>query len=816
MKRFSIFCAALFAAATSFAAVTYELNGGVTNDEGWLNKGDMWETFKVDAGTTSLATLDELKAAGDASLATICTPLGATQCQAILDNEKWDWLEAYIMTVQNADAAATVLAEGTSSAGWRYAMAAFFLESKRASWPVSADFSQAGKYEAFQPAWGHAFANPTEPTGEWVLNAPYKEGETFFGWYWNADFSGEKVTVINAESNGTLYAKFGEYVPTIAEVKALEQDVETTVAGVVTFINGKNVYIQDATGGLLLYMAATPTFAVSQNVVVKGKTTIYGGAPELTGVTEVSAEAGVMPDPIKFESLTTLVNDTELKYFGQLVTVPGVVITEYDSYNNPTVSDGMNAAKCYKMVLDPVEFPIGTKLTLTAIAAYYNGFQFVGDVAGLQKAIAGVKDTYAYPQRAGKYNLENQWVISVVEENYAANKPGGTGFVRGMAAKDGIMYFINRETESIVRVDGATGNMLDPIKITGDHLFQVENVDEGTGETSWGDGVTLKFNDIKFDSEGNCLISGCITSQNQHFMVYVVDLETGEAELIIDEKLGDNPDYAEIACRFDAFGVNGDVYGNACIMAADATGTFNSYRWLIEDGEVGQGEMISLLIDAESDKSLLINAQGELVGGWGTAPQIFPQDEYGALFYVDGFNTLPTLIDEGGMLVEDFIKCPAGTALWNNEGDTTKLHQGLNGLQEFQVGDEYFMVMIATHTPSAPPSAFGLYKFADEARSFDGLEPLWYFPNNGLGAATNGCRTAVPSVEVDGNTATIYLYANDNGYGVYKFIVDPNYNPGTGVENVEVELGARKMIENGQVIILKNGVKYNVLGAEVK
>ena len=809
MKRFSIFFAALFAAATSFAAVTYELNGGVTNDDGWLNKNDMFQACMADCGVTTLANLDDLKAAGDGSLATICTPL--SDVSGMMNLEKWDWLEAYIMNVQNNEAGATALVEGTSSAGWRYAVAAFFLEMKRASWPVSADFSQAGKYEAFQPAWGHAYANPTEPTGEWVLNAPYKEGETFFGWYWNADFSGEKVTVINAESNGTLYAKFGEYVPTIAEVKALEQDVETTVAGVVTFINGKNVYIQDATGGLLLYMAATPTFAVSQNVVVKGKTTIYGGAPELTGVTEVSAEAGVMPDPIKFESLTTLVNDTELKYFGQLVTVPGVVITEYDSYNNPTVSDGMNAAKCYKMVLDPVEFPIGTKLTLTAIAAYYNGFQFVGDVAGLQKAIAGKKDTYAYPQRHGKYNLENQWVISVVEENYAANKPGGTLFVRGMAAKDGIMYFINRETESIVRVDGATGNMLDPIKITGENLFLVENED-GT----WGDGVTLKYNDIKFDSEGNCLISGCITSQNQHFMVYVVDLETGEAELIIDEKLGDNPDYAEIACRFDAFGVNGDVYGNACIMAADATGTFNSYRWLIEDGEVGQGEMISLLIDAESDESLLINSQGELVAGWGTAPQIFPQDEYGSIFYVDGFNTLPTLIDEGGMLVEDFIKCPASTALWNNPGDTTKLAQGLNGIQEFQVGDEYFMVMIATHTPSAPPSAFGLYKFADEARSFDGLEPLWYFPNNGLGSAPNGCRTAVPSVEVDGNTATIYLYANDNGYGVYKFIVDPNYNPGTGVENVEVELGARKMIENGQVIILKNGVKYNVLGAEVK
>ena len=128
MKRFSIFCAALFAAATSFAAVTYELNGGVTNDYGWLNKGDMFKACMEDAGITTLASLDELKSKGEASLATICTPLGTAQCQAILDSEKWDWLEAYIMNHQNADAAATVLTEGAASAGWRYAIAAFFLE----------------------------------------------------------------------------------------------------------------------------------------------------------------------------------------------------------------------------------------------------------------------------------------------------------------------------------------------------------------------------------------------------------------------------------------------------------------------------------------------------------------------------------------------------------------------------------------------------------------------------------------------------------------------------------------------------------------
>ena len=134
-------------------------------------------------------------------------------------------------------------------------MAAFFLEGKRGAWPVSADFSVAGKVEAFQSAWKHGFANPTEPTAEFVLNAPYLEGKTFDGWYAAADFSGNKVTTVNAETTGTLYAKWVDYVATIAEVRALENDTEAKTSGVVNFISGKNVYIQDATGGLLVYTA---------------------------------------------------------------------------------------------------------------------------------------------------------------------------------------------------------------------------------------------------------------------------------------------------------------------------------------------------------------------------------------------------------------------------------------------------------------------------------------------------------------------------------------------------------------------------------
>ena len=292
-------------------------------------------------------------------------------------------------------------------------------------------------------------------------------------------------------------------------------------------------------------------------------------------------------------------------------------------------------------------------------------------------------------------------------------------------------------------------------------------------------------------------------------MVYEVDLETGAATEVINERLADNPDFEGVTARFDAMGVNGDIRGNACIMAACAGGGLDVVRWLIEDGVAQPGELISMLFNAKTDDYLY-----ESITGWGTAPQIFPQDEIGSLFYVDGNTATPMLIDENGMLIEDLIKCPAGVNVWNNPGDTISLRGDLCGLQEFQIGDEYFFIMIATHTVSDVPQAFALYKFKDEARSFDGLEPLWYFPAKGLGSASNGVRTAVPTVEVNGNKATIYLYAQNNGYAVYEFV---NTDLPEGVENVETEtIKAQKLIENGQVFIIKNGVKYNVLGVTVK
>ena len=828
MKRLSIFFAALFVAVSSFAAVTYELNGGVTNDYGWASKSEMFKAFTEDGGLTGMQTLEEYMAMTD-PYTPYCGKLTVQHMQtafALEDGAKWGWLKAYLQKIhaeQTADGA-SALDDAVTAAAWRFSVTAFFVEGQRTSWPKSANFAQAGKLAAYQPTWKHGFVNPTEPTEKVALNAPYFEGESFLGWYWEADFSGAKVDSIDATSTGTLYAKHGEYIPTIKEVHAMADDTETKTAGVVNFISGKNIYIQDASAGILVYTSETPSCEVGQNIVVKGKKVMYGGAPEIKNATIESAEKGAKAAPTVLETLAPLVSDSlEHKYFATNVKIAGVKIAEYDSYNNPTVVDALgNKAKCYKMVLDPTAFPIGTKVIVNAVAAWYNGFQFVGNSSDITIAIAGVKDTYNYPVLSdGRYTLTNNWVISSTMDNYEANKPGSNDYVRGMAAKDGIMYFINRETKSIVRVDGKTGDMLDPIVLKGDHLFQkVSKVDtiDGVATPVYADATTLPYNDIKFDQAGNCLIGCCISAASacQPFMIYTVDLTTGECTELINDNLWDNPGLDSIKFRFDAFGVAGDVTKDGVVMAADANGSWDVFRWIIKDGKAAEGEKVSVTIDPAVDKSLYVKA-----AGYGTAPQIFPQNAKGNLFYVDGFNTLPMLFYSSGNeanLIDDFINVPTGVSAGRN-GEVITMNANFNGLIEFQVGEEYFLLMVAANNTHNVPTTYGLFKFADADRAFEGLTPLWYFPHAGLGANTIGCRTAVPSVDVVSDTeATLYLYATNNGYASYTFKFDPTKEDKiAGVEEIEaVVVEAKKIMENGNIFVIKNGVKYNMLGAEVK
>lgn len=826
--------------------LSYELNGGVANDYGWQTKGEILLDFQKDINEALGKSFTwakeengivyynmngtwkkETEVTGE-----VCTITGFIQNTTYNTN---DWLKTFINTTKPEKYAwlKDVMISARKKAGlgvtdedlvenvYRKEIAAFFLNSPAdGSWPASASFEAAGTVEAFMPIWKHGFVNPAEVTREFTLNAPYKAGFTFDGWYADAEFAGEKVTVVSPESTiagNKLYAKWVEYIPTLEEVTAMDENAATKAMGVVTFINGKNVYIQDASAGMLLYMKAAPTFKVADLVVVSGTKTTYGGAPELKDVEEVSAEAGTMPKAVALATLAAAKAEP-LKYFGQLIAFKGLKITALDSYKNPSVTDGIDTVLCYKMSVDDAIFPVGTKVDITAIAGYFNGFQLVGDPAGIVEAGAAAKDEYAYPAYGSEneYTLTNKWIISNVRDNFTSNAPSPADHARGMVAKDGKMYFINRAVGGFTVVDGATGKMAnDPILITGDHLFQAQDstfndAKEFTG-MEWKPCVTLAYNDVKLDQAGHFLIGACV-SGGQRFQIYKVDIATGAATEVVNDRLYDYADWnlaAEATTwRFDAFNVYGDVDSKAIIMAADAN-SFYVYYWEIENGVAGEAQRVNCTPDPSMDQSLLIKEDGTLsVSAFGTAPQVFPIDyEY---FYVDGWNTLPMLFDMEGSIVQDFISVPTGVNVKMGEEECT-MNVGHNGLCEFQVGSEYYLVMAATNTVGSPTSAFALYKYANEDREFSEMTPMWYFPHEGMGSATNGCRTAVPTVEVKGNVANIYIYTNNNGYGVYEFtgVADDEAVANVGMDPA---IKAEKRIENGNLYIIRNGVRYSAQG----
>ena len=186
--------------------ITYELNGGITNDYGWMSKGDMFTACITDAFGYDLGmTLDEFKQSAIPFDDLFAFFNEDSHCQNILDNARWDWLEDYLITIQEEDQLAVPLTKGVASKDWRYAIAAFFFESQ---YDTSSDYSQAGKDKAYIPYWKHGYDNPTQPTKEWVLNAPYKENYLFEGWYATNTFTDEPITTVNASTNGTLYAKW--------------------------------------------------------------------------------------------------------------------------------------------------------------------------------------------------------------------------------------------------------------------------------------------------------------------------------------------------------------------------------------------------------------------------------------------------------------------------------------------------------------------------------------------------------------------------------------------------------------------------------
>ncbi|MDO4413488.1 MAG: S-layer homology domain-containing protein [Erysipelotrichaceae bacterium] len=173
-------------------------------------------------------------------------------------------------------------------------------------------------------------------------------------------------------------AEPGPEIVTIADALAGAEGTEFSVKGVVTLVDGKNIYVQDETGAICLYLpAADSTVALGDTLIGTGSRTTYRGLPELgSAVIEKSEGLTLSAKETTISALTTADICT-------YVSLKDLEITELNDNNgqyttpNITVKDAEgNTIQLYKAVVGKTDgvwdVAVGDKLNVKAAVGVYN------------------------------------------------------------------------------------------------------------------------------------------------------------------------------------------------------------------------------------------------------------------------------------------------------------------------------------------------------------------------------------------------------------------------------------------------------------
>ena len=194
--------------------VQYELNGGELPKAAEVPTNDsLWSDLRVDYKAYYGYTREGETVANVANFLYGGALHDSLNIKHMLTDATsgWQWLGNYIIGVTTKQGVAL-----ESESNWRWNMHAFFNcfdgTVQGTQKMAAADYSTAGKPTAWGPAYrevyGKAVVLPEVITETFVLPTPIREGYTFGGWYWEADFSGIIVEQLEVGANGTLYAKW--------------------------------------------------------------------------------------------------------------------------------------------------------------------------------------------------------------------------------------------------------------------------------------------------------------------------------------------------------------------------------------------------------------------------------------------------------------------------------------------------------------------------------------------------------------------------------------------------------------------------------
>ena len=204
----------------------------------------------------------------------------------------------------------------------------------------------------------------------------------------------------SAIATATYTIAEGPSLITIAEARALENNQYALVQGIVTFIDGRNVYAQDATGGIDLYLntnTVPESLALGDKVQAYGKKTAFHGLVELTGInggnaSEFSIVSTGNTLPLAVKTIAEILADHQNGDALQSTRVKVVEATvgTINNNNNTPISQGENTINIYKMpvVEGLVEGDIATVIAI--IGCYDNAQLRVANAADI---------TFTHPQQ---------------------------------------------------------------------------------------------------------------------------------------------------------------------------------------------------------------------------------------------------------------------------------------------------------------------------------------------------------------------------------------------------------------------------------
>lgn len=413
------------------AKYEWVMNGGFANNLCVDKVEDIYQALGTDifasnaAGTCTFTFASGFKASGVFGPANVDGSEGiALDIQAFdltfFDKEpyaaKWAWLRDYIKTVSEAQEKAW-----NSSAAMRYALAAFFSNSIRASWPASIDYANCGiSSDAWKETWGGYFVLPETFAADQEAPKAYRTNWEFAGWYKTADFAGDAVTTVGPKSTCTLYAKFN---PTAAAVQGVALNVDTLR------------FQMPATGSLVATI--TPETAVNKAMTWKSSN-------ENIATVNDGVVTALMPGEV-----TVTVTTEESGYTASAVVIitaaPGAVTGVAFSETAKTIEIGESFELTYAITPDTAYVKdVVIELSDSAVIAYVDG-----KVTALKKGTSTITVTTVdgnYKATCTVTVPEGRDQNFVVEKIWEAAAPAGSmmskvGPVRSGAGWDGKFYY---------------------------------------------------------------------------------------------------------------------------------------------------------------------------------------------------------------------------------------------------------------------------------------------------------------------------------------------------------------------------------------